>query len=152
MFEDWWKLYPRKVGKLDAAKAYAAAIKKGATHDELALGIRAFCQLLLERGTDRSFVPYPATWLRDGRWMDEEIRQSIDPALAFGGSVLRTCPPVGSYGASLHQRLGPVFFQAYFSGCTFTDEAVLAPSQARKDTLLNKFQHRIEGLKVEVKP
>jgi uncharacterized protein YdaU (DUF1376 family) len=62
-FAEWWKNYPRKVAKADAIRAYKAAIKRGATPDP-------------------SFIPYPATWLNQARWEDEEIAAPIADAYA----------------------------------------------------------------------
>ncbi|MEE8607880.1 MAG: hypothetical protein V3S55_09755 [Nitrospiraceae bacterium] len=68
-FEEWWSLYPRKVGKLVAKKAY--------------VGADASAELLLDRVTQfaaavaewpksaRCYVPYPSTWLHQGRWADD---------------------------------------------------------------------------------
>jgi uncharacterized protein YdaU (DUF1376 family) len=63
-FEIWWGLYPRRVGKIKARKAYHRACKVAAP-DDLAEAVR--------RATwpaDAKFIPHPATWLNEGRWMD----------------------------------------------------------------------------------
>lgn len=65
-FTEWWQAYPRKCGKLDAEKAYKAAIKKGATHGELVEAVKRW-----KFPSEGSFVPYPASWLRAGHWLDE---------------------------------------------------------------------------------
>ena len=148
-FEDWWKLYPRKVGKLDAAKAYAAAIKKGYTHDELLLGIRGFNQLCLQRGTDRTFIPHPGTWLRAGRWQDEETK-GITGSPGNDGMV-RKSPPLNGCGTWISRRLDAGSFSAYFDGCEFTETSVICPSQARADYIINKFRHKLPDLIVEVR-
>jgi hypothetical protein len=65
-FETWWKLYPRRVSRPDAAKAYARAVKAGTTPETLAQGVRQFAF----DGNPR-FIPHPATWLNRERWKDE---------------------------------------------------------------------------------
>src|SRR5688572_4107958 len=66
-FEAFWLLYPRKVAKFAAEKSYAKALLR-ATPEEILLGV--------ERSkltwSEPQFIPYPATWLNQGRWMDEE--------------------------------------------------------------------------------
>lgn len=72
-FLDWWSLYPRKVCKLDAEKAYKAASKKyppGQIHSAL----RAYLSLIQREKTERQFIPYPATWIRSGRFLDDDLQ------------------------------------------------------------------------------
>ncbi len=68
-FEAWWKLYPRRVGKGQARRAYVSALKK-ATADELAEAAEAFAATVHDSGTEERFVPHPATWLNGERWTD----------------------------------------------------------------------------------
>ena len=65
-FDQWWQHYPRKVGKDDARKAYAAAVKRGATHADLASGLQR-----QRWPAEVRFIPHPATWLNQGRWQDD---------------------------------------------------------------------------------
>jgi hypothetical protein len=66
-FDAFWAEVPRKVGKDDARKAYAKALKK-ADHDTLIAGMRRYAQ---EReGQDEKFTVHPSRWLNAGRWED----------------------------------------------------------------------------------
>lgn len=71
IFDDLWKIYPKKVGKGTARKALAKALTK-ATIDQiqhsLALFVRSWGQ------QDKKFMPHLATWLNGERW-DDEIQQ-----------------------------------------------------------------------------
>jgi hypothetical protein len=70
-FEDFWKLYPRKIGKEAAAKAWKAAAKK-ADPSEIVTALRTqLPSLQMQRRTDGDYRPHPATWLNQGRWADE---------------------------------------------------------------------------------
>jgi len=64
-FEDFWKGYPRKVGKLAAEKAYVKA-RRSTSHDEImfALSVHRFSD-------DPQYIPHPATWLNRGSFLDE---------------------------------------------------------------------------------
>ncbi len=73
-FHQWYSIYPRKIARGDAEKAYNQQLKKGYTHDELLAGLNGYNALIRKDGTDRKFVPYPATWLRSQRWLDEDIQ------------------------------------------------------------------------------
>ena len=70
-FDAWYALYPRKVAKGAARKAYAKAIKL-ASQDVLCAAVTA----LAGKGTEKQFIPYPATWLNQERWLDEESKPS----------------------------------------------------------------------------
>nr|DAX45546.1 MAG TPA: replisome organizer protein [Caudoviricetes sp.] len=70
-FTEWWPHYPKKVKKLDAEKAYRAALKRGVTPKELLDGLQRQKAAWKAKGTEPQYIPYPATWLRAGSWEDE---------------------------------------------------------------------------------
>lgn len=70
-FTEWWPHYPKKVKKLDAEKAYRAALKRGVTPEELIHGLQRQKAAWKAKGTEPQYIPYPATWLRAGSWEDE---------------------------------------------------------------------------------
>lgn len=70
-FTEWWPHYPKKVKKLDAEKAYRAALKRGVTPKELLEGLQRQKAAWKAKGTEPQYIPYPATWLRAGSWEDE---------------------------------------------------------------------------------
>lgn len=70
-FTEWWPHYPKKVKKLDAEKAYRAALKLGVTPEELLQGLQRQKAAWKAKGTEPQYIPYPATWLRAGSWEDE---------------------------------------------------------------------------------
>lgn len=70
-FAEWWPHYPKKVKKLDAEKAYRAALKRGVTPKELLDGLQRQKAAWKAKGTEPQYIPYPATWLRAGSWEDE---------------------------------------------------------------------------------
>lgn len=67
-FDGFWRVYPRRVDKGHARKAYAAATKR-ATPDRLLEGARQFATSVA--GKDPKFIPHAATWLNGDRWLDE---------------------------------------------------------------------------------
>lgn len=70
-FTEWWAQYPKKVKKLDAEKAYRAALKRGVTPKDLLQGLQRQKAAWKAKGTEPQYIPYPATWLRAGSWEDE---------------------------------------------------------------------------------
>jgi len=71
-FDGFWHLYPRKVGKGAARKAWAAAIGKTSVAEIMA-GLARW-----QPPPDSKFTPHPATWLNAERWADEEEDNSLD--------------------------------------------------------------------------
>jgi hypothetical protein len=76
-FERFWEVYPRKVGKGAARKAWLAAIAK-APEGEITAAVTRQKFDHRER-----FIPHPATWLNQERWLDEE--GTFDPVLRAAG-------------------------------------------------------------------
>ena len=66
-FDEFWSLYPRKVGKDRAQKAYAAAVKRS-SEQELIEAAARFAQD--PNLPEAQFIPHPTKWLTDGRWQD----------------------------------------------------------------------------------
>lgn len=67
-FDEFWTIYPRKVGKGAARKSWDKAIRK-AEPEEIIGGARAYS--LQRSGQDQAFTAHPATWLNAERWADE---------------------------------------------------------------------------------
>jgi predicted transcriptional regulator len=61
-FEMFWKLYPKRIAKADAVKAWKQATKKK-TADELIALTKAYSESKLP---DMTYIPYPASWLNKG--------------------------------------------------------------------------------------
>jgi hypothetical protein len=68
-FESFWRAYPKRVAKLAARKAFAAAIKRDADPKAIIAGAARYAA---ERsGKDSQYTKHPATWLNGGCWEDE---------------------------------------------------------------------------------
>jgi hypothetical protein len=61
-FETFWLLYPKKVAKADALKAWKQVTKKK-TADEMIKLVKAYSESKLP---DQQYIPYPASWLNKG--------------------------------------------------------------------------------------
>jgi hypothetical protein len=66
LFEEFWKVYPRKVEKGVARKAWRNALKR-ATAEEIIAGAKRYAALKL----DLEFTKHPGPWLNADRWLDE---------------------------------------------------------------------------------
>lgn len=70
-FTRFWDAYPRKVGKMDAARAWAQLRlpERNAALDAVA----RYSTIWASAPDDRKvFIPYPSTWIRHCRWEDGE--------------------------------------------------------------------------------
>lgn len=76
LFDAWWELYPRKVGKGAARAAYGRAIRKAAP-ELIAAALR---RAVAFWGPDLKFIPHPATWLNQERWADPTPELAPAPA------------------------------------------------------------------------
>ena len=84
LFQLFWLVYPRKVGKGDAEKAFMAAIKENPS-DAIIAGTRRYGDQVRRDDTPMKFVKYPAGWLRAKRWLDEDEDGRDDPDDCFKG-------------------------------------------------------------------
>ena len=77
-FDTFWQLYPRKVGKKGAIKAFALAAKK----TDPALIIAGASRYAADPNLpEKQFIPYPCKWLSDGHWDDEPLPQRQPEAI-----------------------------------------------------------------------
>jgi hypothetical protein len=74
LFEQFWKAYPRKTGKKKALEAFK---KLNPTEPLLYAMLAAITKQKTWPDWIRDegrYIPYPTTWLNQGRWMDEEFK------------------------------------------------------------------------------
>jgi hypothetical protein len=70
LFEGFWAVYPKKVGKGAARKAYRNALKR-ASHVEILAGAKAYAA----SKPDPQYTAHASTWLNADRWLDEPERK-----------------------------------------------------------------------------
>lgn len=69
-FERMWEMYPRKVGKGAARKAFAKVVRTVPTSDFVNAYFRALERWERDK-TELQFIPHLATWLNQERWSDD---------------------------------------------------------------------------------
>lgn len=81
MFDEFYKAYPRKVGKGNALKAWGrlSAADKAQALKALPDHIRWWQQ----HGTEQMFIPHPATWLNGLRMYDELVFEEPKATVAW---------------------------------------------------------------------
>lgn len=70
-FETLWQMYPRKIGKQKALKAYQKAIKNGAAFETVKAGIEAYNRHIEANKTEAAYIKHGATWFIGECWNDE---------------------------------------------------------------------------------
>jgi hypothetical protein len=70
-FDTFWNLYPKKVAKADALKAWKQATKKK-TADELIELVKVYSESKLP---DQQYIPYPASWLNKELYDTVQVEQ-----------------------------------------------------------------------------
>lgn len=70
-FEQFWKAYPRKVGKIAAKKAFSKIKMDKALFDKIIDSIERFKSCDQWQKNNGQFIPNPSTWLNRGSWDDE---------------------------------------------------------------------------------
>ena len=80
-FREWYQHYPKKVSLGSAEKAFIKIEKElpdiiQAIIDRTIL----YKKLIEEKGTEKKFIPHPATWLNGKRWEDEDLNEIANPS------------------------------------------------------------------------
>lgn len=74
-FDGFWEVYPRKVARGGARKAWTAAVKKR-PGPAIASAAASFAHRM--QNSDPKFIPHPGTWLNQERWADEATEPETD--------------------------------------------------------------------------
>jgi hydroxymethylpyrimidine pyrophosphatase-like HAD family hydrolase len=82
-FDKFWEIYPKKIAKADALKAWNKAIKNK-TADELLKVTKAYAEGKLP---ELKYIPYPASWLNKGLYESVEVAEAKPLPKLFIGRV-----------------------------------------------------------------
>ena len=90
-FDEFWAVYPRKIGKGAARKAYGNALKR-ATVEEILTGAKRYAATK----PDPQFTKHASTWLNADCWLDEPDKPHLK-TIQGGGLQFKPEPPKISY-------------------------------------------------------
>jgi len=82
-FDEFWNLYPKKVAKADALKAWNKAIKRKSP-DELLKLTKLYAEGKLPEMT---YIPYPASWLNKELYESVEVAEAKPLPKLFVGRI-----------------------------------------------------------------
>jgi hypothetical protein len=92
MFDEFWSLYPRKIAKATARKAWAKLSAEQQLMAAKAIGTH--CNYWRTKETELEFIPHPATWLNQERWEDELViepkKEKIDKKWMFSNEGIES--------------------------------------------------------------
>lgn len=80
-FDKFWTAYPKKLNKNQAQKAWRSAIKKESAEVIIE---RAIAYANSANLPEMTYIPYPATWLNNERWADDQLKEKPLPKLIIG--------------------------------------------------------------------
>ncbi len=72
-FAAFYALFPRKVARKAAEKAWARCATSPEAIEQIMAGLRAQLPAMMKK--DKEFIPHPASWLNGKRWEDMGISQ-----------------------------------------------------------------------------
>jgi hypothetical protein len=114
-FLEWYGLYPKKVARKDAEKAWNKLSDQ--EQEEALEALPNHIKYWELKGTDKEYIPYPASWLNGYRFEDEldltpkEIKRpvmpwySTDELTLAKGRELGLNPSAGESYAQFRQRI-----------------------------------------------
>jgi hypothetical protein len=82
-FDKFWNLYPKKIAKADALKAWNKATKTK-TAEKLLQLTKAYAEGKLP---DQTYIPYPASWLNKGLYESVEVAEAKPLPKLFVGRI-----------------------------------------------------------------
>lgn len=70
-FDEFWEAYPRKVSKQDAKDRFIKTVEDKEHFHAIMDALREQKQTTQWQKNDGQYVPYPTTWINQGRWEDD---------------------------------------------------------------------------------
>lgn len=83
-FEEFWSVYPRKVGKGDAYKKYKARLKDGWSEAELLEAARHYADRVVRERTEQKYIKHAKTFLSDSTPFIDDLPKKQEVKSAAG--------------------------------------------------------------------
>lgn len=84
-FDELWQIYPRRVGKDKARKAFTVAVKHGADPNAILAAARSYAERCRLMQQDPKYIPHPTTWLNRGSW-DDDLEAAMPAPVLTGAN------------------------------------------------------------------
>ena len=90
-FAIWYAAYPRRRKPKDAERAFAKVRNSGEiTFGELMAATKRYVDAVSKKRIESEFIPYPASWLNGGSYLDED---DVAPTTTAGGDTVAVASP-----------------------------------------------------------
>lgn len=76
-FEEFYRAYPKHVGRKAALAKFQAAVRSGVDPKKIISSAEQYAASVRSARLEDRFIPHPATWLGQGRYDDEHLPQQI---------------------------------------------------------------------------
>lgn len=86
-FAEFWKAYPKKVGKASCLNAWKKLKPTAELHDHIMAALEAQKRSEQWQREGGRFIPNPLTWLNQGRWDDEPTEVGTGAAAKPSGTL-----------------------------------------------------------------
>ena len=73
-FDEFWQAYPKKTGKGEARKAWAKIRPDAELLQQILAAVEWQSKCDQWQRDNGQYIPYPATWLNQQRWEDEDVQ------------------------------------------------------------------------------
>lgn len=81
-FDEFWSVYPRRIAKATAMKAWTAAMKRAKAEDIISAAGRYAATVV---DSEERFIAHPSTWLNGDRWADfQEPEPEVHRSPTYG--------------------------------------------------------------------
>jgi hypothetical protein len=85
-FAQFWAVYPKREAKIAARRIWDRLMAKGIDPQAIVDGAVRYAEhreqsIAIDRNDSRKFTAHPATWLNQGRWLDELITPESRPSV-----------------------------------------------------------------------
>lgn len=134
-FSLFWEAYPRKEAKGRARPAFMKALKK-VEPEKLLAAVRAY-----KFSPDKTYIPLPATWLNDERWLDQEETKAIVEAFDLSKFDRSVLPMIHK----LRGRIGDAELLSWFTQISLADSTIRCCSRFVLSTIRTKYESVFRG-------
>jgi hypothetical protein len=86
LFEHFWQIYPRKIAKGAAKKAFVKAVKKVDAVEIISKAVQYSEKSDLP---EMQFIPHPSTWLNQERWTDDMSANGQKNSTTIASDILQ---------------------------------------------------------------
>jgi len=118
-FDEWWNLYPKKVNKENAIKAWKAHSKKTKPGHIIAATRKQLATPDSILTNEYQYIPYPASWLNSGSYNNEPVEIEATPR-PYDQPARPECPACDSSGWTSFEDDQGRYFATQCTECSDT--------------------------------